>query len=183
MGKNMKILKSLKNTIQNENGFVLGVAILVSAILILAGVTAVWTSNTEVKIVRNEGQMVQEFYNAEAGVIDAIENYNSGSMAWLTDDFLTEDQTLAKKIVMSNDENGDPVARVEVRCIESSGTPISGLENDSNNLPLQLHVGPPPTGSGYSLKYFEVRRYGITAYSTNGNTHIQVGAWKVFNKF
>ena len=179
----MKIIKSLKNTIDNENGFVLGASILVSAILILAGVMALWTSDTEVKIARNEGQMIREFYNAEAGVIDAIENYNSGSTDWMTDEFLTEDQTLAKKIVTSNDENGNPVARVEVRCIESSGTPIPGLEDDSNNLPLQSHIGPPPTGSGYSLKYFEVRRYGITAYSTNGNTHIQVGAWKVFNKF
>ncbi len=179
----MNMVKSLKHPIDNENGFVLGASILVSAILVLAGVLAIWTSNTEVKIVRNEGQMIREFYNAEAGVIDALENYNSGPTKWMTNDFLTENQTLAKNIVVSNDENGDPVARVEVRCIESSGTPVSGLEDDSNNLPLQPHIGPPPNGSGYSLKYFEVRRYGITAYSTNGNTHIQVGAWKVFNKF
>ncbi len=177
------MVKSLKHIIDNENGFVLGASILVSAILVLAGVLAIWTSNTEVKIVRNEGQMIREFYNAEAGVIDALENYKSGSTNWMTNDFLTEDRTLAKKTVMSHDENGDLVARVEVRCIESSGTPVSGLEDDSNNLPLQPHIGPPPTGSGNSLKYFEVRRYGITAFSTNGNTHIQVGAWKVFNKF
>ena len=179
----MKMFKSLKKTLHNEHGFILGAAILISAILVIAGVLAVWTSNTEVKIARNEGQMIQEFYNAEAGVIDAIENYNSGSTNWMTDDFLTEDQALAKKIVISNDENGDPVAKVEVRCIESSGTPVSGLESDSNNLPLQPHIGPPPAGSGYSLKYFEVRRYGLTATSTNGNTQVQVGAWKVFNKF
>jgi hypothetical protein len=183
MRRNMTMFKSLKKTLHNEDGIILGTAIMVSAILVIAGALTVWTSNTEVKIVRNEGQMTREFYNAEAGVIDAIENYNSGSTAWLTDDFLIEDQTLAKKIVTSHDENGDPVARVEVRCIENSGTPIVGLGNDSNNLPLQSHIGPPPVGSGYSLKYFEIRRYGITAYSTKGNTHIQVGAWKVFNKF
>ena len=79
----MKLRQSLKNTIHNEHGFVLGTAILVSAILVLAGVLAVWTSNTEVKIVRNEGQMTREFYNAEGGVIDAIENYNSGSTNWI----------------------------------------------------------------------------------------------------
>ena len=66
----MKLRQSLKSTIHNEHGFVLGTAILVSAILVLAGVLAVWTSNTEVKIARNEGQMIREFYNAEAGVID-----------------------------------------------------------------------------------------------------------------
>ncbi len=179
----MDMVNSLKHTLYNQNGFVLGASILISAILLLTGVLAIWTSNTEVKIVRNESQMIREFYNAEAGVIDALENYNSGPTTWMTNDFLTEDRTLAKKIVTSNDENGDLVARVEVRCIESSGTPVSGLEDDSNNLPLQPHIGSPPTGSGYSLKYFEVRRYGITAFSTNGNAHIQVGAWKVFNKF
>jgi hypothetical protein len=33
-----------------------------------------------------------------------------------------------------------------------------------------------------SLKYFEVRRYGITA-TDHRNTRIQVGAFKVFNKY
>ena len=179
----MNMVKSLKHTIGNENGFVLGASILVSAVLILAGVLAIWNSNTEVRIVRNEGQMIREFYDAEAGVIDALENYNSGSTNWMTDDFLADNPTVAKKIVTSNDENGNPVATVEVRCIESSGTPVTGLKDDSNDLPLQPHIGPPPNGSGYSLKYFEVRRYGITAFSSDGNTHIQVGAWKVFNKF
>ena len=67
------MIKSLKYTIDNENGFILGTAILVSAILVLAGVLAIWTANTELKTVRNEAQMTREFYNAEAGVIDALE--------------------------------------------------------------------------------------------------------------
>ena len=179
----MKILKSLKNTIHNEHGFVLGAAIMVSAILVLAGVLAVWTSNTEVKIVRNEGLMIREFYHAEAGVIDAIENYNSGPTTWMTNDFLSSDPIVANNTVTSNDENGDAVATVEVRCIEQTATPISSFSAAANNLPLQRHIGPPPPGSGYSLKYFEVRRYGLTATSTSGNTQVQVGAWKVFNKF
>lgn len=45
--------------INNEDGFVLGAAILVSAILVLAGVLSLWTSNTEVQVVRNEGLMVR----------------------------------------------------------------------------------------------------------------------------
>ncbi len=177
------MIKSLKYTIDNENGFVLGTAILVSAILVLGGVLAIWTSNTELKTVRNEAQMTSEFYNAEAGVIDALENYNSGPDKWLTNDFLTADPINANSTVNSSDEEGNVVATVEVRCIESTATPVSGLSNSANNIPRQAHIGPPPAGSGYSLKYFEVRRYGITGTSTNGNTQIQVGAWKVFNKF
>jgi hypothetical protein len=179
----MKMRNSLKNTIHNEHGFVLGAAILVSAVLVLAGVLAVWTSNTEVKIVRNEGQMVREFYNAEAGVIDALENYNSGPTTWMTDDFLSSAPTIANNTITSHDENNNAVATVEVRCIEQTATPISSFSDAANNIPHQQHIGPPPLGSGYSLKYFEVRRYGLTATSTNGNTQVQVGAWKVFNKF
>ena len=174
---------SLKQIINNENGFVLGTAILVSAILVLAGVLAIWTSNTELKTVRNETQMTREFYNAEAGVIDALENYNTGPTNWLTNAFLTADPIDANGIVNSSDEQGNVVATVEVRCIESTATPVSGLSNSANTIPRQPHIGPPPAGSGYSLKYFEVRRYAVTGTSDNGNSQIQVGAWKVFNKF
>jgi hypothetical protein len=178
------MFKSLKHTLNNENGFVLGTSILVSAILVLAGVLAIWTSNTEVKIVRNEGQLTREFYSAEGGVIDALENYNSGPTTWLTDDFLTADPTTANNTIISSDESGDTVATVEVRCVEETATPIPPpFSAAANNIPQQPHIGSPPAGSGYSLKYFEVRRYSLTGTSTNGNTQIQVGAWKVFNKF
>lgn len=178
------MFESVKHTLNNENGFVLGTSILVSSILILAGVLAIWNANTEVKIVRNEGQMTREFYSAEAGVIDALENYNSGPTTWMTDDFLSADPTTANSTVASSDENGNAVATVEVRCIEETATPIPAPFSDAaNSIPLQPHIGAPPTGSGYSLKYFEVRRYSLTASSTTGNTQIQVGAWKVFNKF
>ena len=179
----MDLFNSLKHTLDNQNGFVLGASILVSAIVLLTGVLAIWTSNTEVKIVRNESQMTREFYEAEAGVIDALENYNSGPTSWMTNDFLMTAPTDANNTVNSSDEDGNVVATVEVRCIENTATPVNGLSNAANTIPQQAHIGPPPPGSGYSLKYFEVRRYGITATSTNGNTQIQVGAWKVFNKF
>ena len=178
------MMKSLKHTLNNENGFVLGISILISTILLLAGVLAIWTANTEVKIVRNEGQMISEFYSAEAGVIDALENYDSGPTTWLTNDFLSADPTEANNTVISSEESGDAVATVEVRCIEQTATPIPPPFSDAaNNIPRQPHIGAPPAGSGYSLKYFEIRRYSLTATSTNGNTQIQVGAWKVFNKF
>jgi hypothetical protein len=167
--------------INNEDGFVLGAAILVSAILILAGVLALWTSTTEVQVVRNEGLMTREFYNAEGGIIDALVNYNTGSTEWLTDDFLLEVPEIASNTATSNDTLGQPVASIEARCITT--TVKSDLSDPANRLPLQPHVAPPPIGSGYSLKYFETRRYGITATSTDGNSRIQVGAWKVFNKY
>ena len=174
-------IKSIR-IIDNEDGFVLGAAILVSAILILAGVLSLWTSNTEVQVVRNEGLMTREFYNAEGGVIDALVNYNNGSTNWLTDDFMIDDPEAANNTVVSNDANGQPVATIEARCVTLNASDTA-LSQQADTLPLQSHIAPPPEGSGYSLKYFEVRRYGITATSTDGNSRIQVGAWKVFNKY
>ena len=173
------MFRSLKHTIANENGFVLGTSILVSAILILAGVLALWNSNTEVNIVRNEGQMIQEFYAAEAGLVDAIEN----TAIWMTDTFLSEIPTLASSTLTSKDEYGNDMANVELRCIEQTATAISAFSDAANNIPRMRHIGAPPEDSGYRLLHFEIRRYGVTATSSDGNTQIQVGAWKIFNKF
>ena len=170
----------LKKIIANEHGFVLGTSILVSAVLILAGVFAVWMANTEMMLVRNESQMIREFYDAEAGVVDAIENYNVPPTQWLTNDFLLDGENAFSSIDYLVD--GDPVATVEVRCVAKDAIDTD-LTDTADNLPLQPHVGPPPVGSGYSLKYFEARRYGITATSSNGNTQLQVGVFKIFNKY
>jgi hypothetical protein len=181
----MTMVATVKRIIGNENGFVLGASILISAILLLAGVLALWTSNTEMHVVRNEGDLTLEFYNAEGGVIDALENYDTGTMQWLTDAFLSAGETAANSTIYSKNAANESVAKVEVRCINDNTTalPISGLSAAANNLPHQRHIAPPPEGSGYSLKYFEVRRYGITATSATGNTQVQVGAYKVFNKY
>ena len=172
--------QTLKKAITNEHGFVLGTSILVSAVLILAGVFAVWMANTEMLLVRNESQMIREFYDAEAGVVDAIENYNVPPTQWLTNEFLLDGDDASSSI--DYNIGGEPVATVEVRCIlkTESDTPLT---DTADHLPLQPHVSPPPVGSGYSLKYFEARRYGITATSTNGNTRLQVGVFKIFNKY
>jgi hypothetical protein len=174
--------KVIMRIIHNQDGFVLGGAILLSTILILAGVLSLWTSNTEVQVVRNEGLMIREFYNAEGGIIDALVNYNSGSTNWLTDAFMIDDPADANNTVVANDTGGLPIATIEARCVTSAASDTD-LSPQADNLPLQSHIAPPPQGSGYSLKYFEVRRYGITATSIDGSSRVQVGAWKVFNKY
>jgi hypothetical protein len=189
----MTMVATAKRIIGNENGFVLGASILISAILLLAGVLALWTSNTEMHVVRNEGDLTLEFYNAEGGVIDALEKYDTmidastyDPMAWLTDAFLLAGETAANSTVSSKNAADESVARVEVRCISNTATSTVLEENLSaaaNNLPQQRHIAPPPSGSGFSLKYFEIRRYGITATSATGNTQVQIGAYKVFNKY
>jgi len=98
--------------------------------------------------------------------------------------FVLSDNPDEQDTIVMGDFNADgtPDADVEIRCIEETGTPISDLRDAANDLPLQKHIAPPPPGSGYSMKYFQVRRYGVTATSATGNTQIQTGVWKVFNK-
>lgn len=172
-----------KYILGNEKGFALGISLMISAILILAGILALRTSSTEALVVRNEGDLTREFYRAEGAVVDSLENYNTGPTFWLTDDFLLAGPLAAGNLLTSYDQHGEAVATVEARCIEETGTSIPSLSDAANHLPRQRHVGPPPPGSGFSMKYFEVRRYGITATSSTGNTQVQVGAWKVFNKY
>jgi hypothetical protein len=177
------MIPTAKGILGNDKGFALGVSIMISAILLLVGILAIRTSNTETLVVRNEGDLTREFYRAEGAVVDSLENYNTGPTFWLTDDFLLDGPLAAAKIVTSYDQYGVAVATVEARCIEETGTLIPSLSDAANHLPRQRHVGPPPKGSGFSMKYFEVRRYGITATSSTGNTQVQVGAWKAFNKY
>jgi hypothetical protein len=191
-----------KRLLTDQRGFVLGASILISAILMLAGVLALWTSTTEMHVVRNEGEITREFYTSEGGVIDAIENFDTGTSTlgavgathWMTDAFLLAGPTAAYHRFYSVDAGGNTVAEVKVRCVEETGTVVNfdpGNINHqtavddaaANQLPQQRHIASPPSGSGFSLKYFEVRRYGITATSTTGNTRIQVGTYKVFNKY
>src|SRR5512145_2589803 len=94
------------NVLRNEHGFALYLAIFFSAILTLVGVVSIRTSSTESMAVRNEGQLLREFYSAEGGVLDALEHYNSGATFWLTDDFLSAGPAAAGTQVISHDQQG-----------------------------------------------------------------------------
>jgi hypothetical protein len=190
---------SVRAILSNENGFVLGASILISAILLLAGVLALWTSTTEMYVVKNENDLTREFYFSEAGVIDALENYDTGAETkggvgatnWLTDQFLLDGPLLAYHRFFSTDANAQILAEVRVRCITNTPVAIDfepGVESvasdaAANQLPLQRHIAPAPEDSGFSMKYFETRRYGITSTAATGNTRTQIGVYKVFNRF
>jgi len=169
-----------KTLIRNENGSVIVLAVVMLVLLTFLGISATRMSTIEVQIAANEKRAVQDLYQAEAGDHYALEI----SSTWLTVTFLSTAETLAS-FTQNNvdiDSDGTPDVNVEIRCIESTGTPISGLSDPANDLPLQQHKAPPPAGSGYSLNDYEIRRHGITATSTDGSS-IQIGVYKVFNKY
>lgn len=173
------MIKHFSPPVENEKGFVFIVCILLLFVLTIAGIATVRTSSTEVLTVRNQGQIIREFYQAETGLIDAFEN-----PVWLLDNtFITSSPTTAKWTNGVTKIDGNKMATYEVRCIEALGTTVDGLSDFANKVPAIQHIGPPPVGSHYSVDDFEVRRYAVTAKSATGNTIVQGGVWKVFNKF
>ncbi len=176
------MITAVKETINNESGFVLVLAVLMLAVITVIGVAATRTSETESRIAANERQIANEFYNAEGALIDTLETATS-TWAAPASGFLTDGETVAS-YTSSIDFDGDGTndATVEVRYIGDLGATIGGLSTAANDIPLVAHTGPPPPDSGYSMKHFEIRRYGVTTTSATGNTQIQTGVYKVFNK-
>lgn len=168
-----------RTILKNEGGMAMVIVILMLAIVTVLGIAATQTSTTEVQLATNERRIVDDFYRSEGGLIARLEDTD----AWLTDAFLLAGPTAAANAA-NVDFDGDavPDARVEIRCIENSGTVIAGLSAPANNLPSSSHTGPPPAGSGTSMKYFAAHRYGVTATSATGNAQIQAGVWKAFPK-
>ncbi|MBI5591871.1 MAG: pilus assembly PilX N-terminal domain-containing protein [Deltaproteobacteria bacterium] len=170
---------TVKNTLNNENGMAMVIVLLMLAIITILGIGATQTSTTEVQLASNERRLVDEFYKAEGGLLDTLERSN----VWLTNAYLLASQTTANFTTAVNFNGGTNDAIAEIRDIEKTGTPVAGLSSAANSLPTSSHTGPPPAGSGYSMGKFEVHRYGVTVTSIPGNTQVQAGVWKVFNKF
>lgn len=168
----------------NENGSVIVLALIMLVLLTLLGMAVTRTSSIEVQIASNDRQAVDCFYTAESADHYAIEISN----VWMTDAFLTTTDTKANVDRLEDlDGDGNNDVRIEIRCIEGTGSkivlPDGDLSDAANNLPVQQHITIPPIGSGYSLKYFEVRKYGITGTTLGGCSPVQLGSYKVFNKF
>ena len=176
------MVATAKDTLNSENGFVLILAVLMLAVITVIGVAATRTSETESRIASNERQIANNFYNAEGALIDTLERATT-TWAAPASPFLTDGETVAS-YTSSTDFDGDGTndATAEVRYIGDLGATIGGLSTAANDIPLVVHTGPPPPDSGYSMKHFEIRRYGVTTTSTTGNTQIQTGVYKVFNK-
>jgi len=176
------MITAVKETINSESGFVLILALLMMSVITVIGVAATRTSETETQIASNERQIANEFCSAEGALIDVLERAIS-TWAAPTSTFLTDGETVASYTSpVDFDGDGTNDATVEIRYIGDLGATIGGLSTAANDLPVQSHTGPPPAGSGYSMKHFEIRRYGVTTTSITGNTQIQTGAYKVFNK-
>lgn len=73
-----------KGQLGNERGVVLVTALMVMALLTVMGISAMNTSDTELKITGNQRVASQAFYLAEAGIQHAVGFYEKNGLATLT---------------------------------------------------------------------------------------------------
>jgi Tfp pilus assembly protein PilX len=79
----MQSPQSLK-TINNEKGMVLVVSVMLVAVLVLLGTTAIMTTTTDMKISSNYKEGTRAFYNAEAGVATVIAYLRTNTVTFPT---------------------------------------------------------------------------------------------------
>lgn len=79
----MKLNQSLE-VVNNEKGMVLAVVIMLIAVLVLLGATAIFTTNTDMKISGNYKVGSQAFHNADAGVETVLEYLRKNHITYPT---------------------------------------------------------------------------------------------------
>ena len=157
-----------KSLLKNEDGSVLLLAVVILMLLTVMGISATTTSTIEVQIAANDALYKENFYLAEAAVMEAAQRIDDASdndllpasttFSWLTDDTVDMDDP---DIMIANSATSsiDPNTRYGVVC--EGIAPGGSLDMAS---PTQLYQ--------YAV-------YGI--YSSNiGQAHISIGYRKRF---
>ncbi|NLC72059.1 MAG: hypothetical protein GX751_11955 [Desulfuromonadaceae bacterium] len=148
--------------------------------------------------VNHRDWMTTEYLNPETG------DESTSRFPDKNDDDLVEKSLITKEGVTryaSTLEEPQVIGGFKVRNIhnleDSSGNPINVPDWDdndqfggadkhpANHLPALSHRDKPLPGTGYDPKNFEIRRFAITAYSTENDRKVilQEGIFKAFNRY
>jgi hypothetical protein len=149
-----------KDTLDNENGFVVVVVLIMLAIITIMGIAATRTSETEIRIAVNERLYKEAFYTAEAGAVYVAESpqlYGSDNVT--VGGFLNFPY------------NDDPSEEYSVSSRQSFNGDVE-----------YLGFSAPPRGSGYDAQKFRAHRYSITCNGFGGSgsqSRIEVGFYRI----
>ena len=198
----------------NQHGFALIAVLLILALVTLIGIAATDTSTLELRIAGNDRVSKIDFYNQELSLAAGNLNYRDWlTTTYLTTD---EDSAYFPTPGTDDDDDGitdlseitvdgEVVGSYRVKNIVANDSGIEDWDPDiddwedldmfgddaekhpANDVPILSHTDKPAPGSGYDPTNFEIRRYAITAYSTDdedkGKVILQEGVYKVFNKY
>lgn len=149
-----------KDTINNENGFVIVIALIMLAIVTVIGIAATRTSETELQISGNEKLHKLSFYAAEAA---------RGYVADDTSLYGGDNITAGVGIYFPN--NADSSATYELDSTQSFKGDVQ-----------YIGFSAPPRGSGYEAEKFKAHRYQMTCDGygpSNSQSQIEAGFYRI----
>lgn len=168
----MRIIPKMKLNAKRQEGRIL-VLILVTVFALSAfWFIALSMTGTELQRIGGKSSAAQQFFDAEAGLNAAMEEFDVLYNA-LTGDITTAVATLSPTDPTSG---GRVVAAVTLRPIQDVDASLA----QSYGLPVQAHRFRPPAGSGSGVNTARAMRYGINAAS--GSKEIQVGVYRIVPK-
>jgi len=160
-----------------DEGSALLVVLILLVLVTIIGLSAMDNSVTELKIAGNDRVAKHNFYNAEAGLFNAVALFDriyaneadaAGDRLYLKDSThlpLRDRDPKNAGIEFASpltDGTGTPVAWIEVRAIVLFiNKEASGLSASADDVPSLFHIGPAPKGSEKGL--YRRRRYAVTA--------------------
>ena len=149
-----------KDTINNENGFVIVIALIMLAIVTVIGIAATRTSETELQISGNEKLHKLSFYAAEAA---------RGYVA--DDNSLYGGDNITEGVGIYFPNNADPSATYDL-------DPTQSFKGDVGYIGFSA----PPRGSGYEAEKFKAHRYQMTCDGygpSNSQSKIEAGFYRI----
>lgn len=161
----------------DEKGAILPYVIIVIFFLSFLWILSLSRTTGDIKLVGSRRMATTQFYSADSALVAAYENKGN----WMTDDFLSDvadDVESAALTFTATDPLAGDLATMTFRPIQDEDEAAAA----ANNLPVQRHEVPPPTGSGFGLNKFVVKRFGIDAVSPDGSREVQAGVWVLLNK-
>lgn len=200
MKKLDKITQPIKSGLKpyhNEEGYILGMVMILSLMLALTVTIAIWSADNEAKLVRNTGENTQTFYDAETSLVVALTNISSwGINSALSDDpengwMILSVNTAGEVAIWKTPDMTDPdssidrtneIALLYVRPITTAPGTITDKDFDERaKLTPSMGSGGGASGMGIG---FTTRIYSITAITTNSKSGseevIQIGIKQVF---
>jgi hypothetical protein len=149
-----------KDTLHNERGFVIVVALIMLAIITIMGIAATRTSETETRIAVNERLYKEAFYTAEAGAVYVAETPQL---------YGPDNITVGGYLNFPN--NDDPSEEYSISSRQSFNGDVEYLGSSA-----------PPRGSGFDAQKFRAHRYIMTCngFGISGSqSRIEVGFYRI----
>lgn len=177
----------MTNPYLDNKGGVLITVLIIMVILTIASAFLVQTSILDNKMVRNLNLYKDNFNRADNGInyLKAIDDSWLAPSSSLLD--LSEDDPVINKSITSIPIYGmEDVCFCKYKIARIQEDPDDKIMNNSEEFFIMPHIAPPMTGSGTSLKKFEMKRFGIKTESINkdcfGCVKIEAGVCRYFPK-